>query len=92
MKIGDKLYCKKSITDKNNVYYKVNNYYIITSKKDDNVYYITSEKDDLKFDLSIPIKTIDMDDNLPFEDFFYTETEYRKLKLKKINESNLSKF
>jgi hypothetical protein len=84
MKIGDKIYCKKTLMyDIQELYfYKDKIYYIEEINKSD--IYITTEKN---INLRFSIKQQN-GDKYKLYDFFYTQQEYRKQKLLKLLKLN----
>lgn len=86
MKIGDKLYCIKTLRAQHTNYFIEDKIYYIEDILDFKIY-LNSEEDGLnvRFNTKQP-----NDDNFQIRDYFYTENDYRKAKLKtlfKINEN-----
>jgi hypothetical protein len=85
MKIGDKICCKKTLSSDYKVYYTKNKIYYITDIDDFDIYIKSEDNTSIRFNTKQPNH-----DNFQIRDYFYTETDYRKAKLKtlfKINEN-----
>ena len=78
MKVGDKVYCKKTYS----VLYKKQKEYTITKMLNNSMLIRSDTGDAFIFYDNICERITFM-----FSDYFYTEKEYRKIKLNKINES-----
>lgn len=83
MKKGDKLYCKKTLIHYNKKFFIKGKIYIVEEICDD-IIYIFDEFKNSSFHINEPNV-----DQYKLERYFYTNKEYRKIKIKKINESNL---
>lgn len=83
MKIGDKLYCKKTLRAQHTNFFIEDKIYYIEDILDFNIY-LNSEEDGLNVRFNLNSQN---DDNFKIKDYFYTENDYRKQKLKKINEN-----
>lgn len=83
MKHGDKIYCKKTYEIKSSeflnitrTWFIIDKQYIIQCNKLTNEYFIIDEEGDKNYVIL----------NEQFDKYFYTEKEYRKIKLEKIYE------
>lgn len=85
MRVGDKIYCKKSMKSikTGDVILKSGNYYIVT-QVDSNSIIIETEKYYYRF-IHSNHPYIDYDIYHKFNDYFLTANDYRKLKLQKLN-------
>jgi predicted methyltransferase len=90
MKVGDKVHCKKSRVFGDEFVYIKEKTYVITEIKN-NFVYVSSSICGTKIESFLMI--IKCNKKKPvyykFYDYFFTEQELRKQKLKRLNESNL---
>lgn len=84
MKVGDKIYCKKTlIYDSQELYFYKDKIYYIEEIDKKNIYLNTENNILLRFCIKLQ-----NGDKYKLYNFFYTKQEYRKLKLEKINKIN----
>lgn len=81
---GDKLYCKKTLNHFDLVFFYEGKIYTVINILNNDIR-ISDEVSSMSF-FDISQSSLD---EYRFEDYFMTNKEYRKLKLDKINESNL---
>lgn len=82
MKIGDKIYCKKTLSSDYKVYYTKNKIYYITDIDNFDIYIKSEDNKSIRFSLKPK-----NEDNFKIQNFFCSENDYRKLKLLKLNEN-----
>lgn len=90
LKIGDNVYCIKSIVHDNILYYSKNKTYKISDAKSDinNKYQLINILNELKEGYSWEFNILCQELNVyRFSDHFITQQQYRKLKLQKIHEN-----
>jgi hypothetical protein len=87
MKVGDEVYCIKS---RNNLNLKNNTYHILKIDNNKNDILISVEHNQIHINchyLYHNTSTLSKKNFYCFEEYFISESELRKLKLKKLNES-----
>jgi hypothetical protein len=86
MKAGDKLYCTKTLIHHGRIFFLENKLHKIESADNYNIE-IINDMSNLFLSSNFHLSPFNADDDYNFYDYFMTETAYRKLKLKKLNES-----
>ena len=82
MKVGDKVYCIKTLKHYNLTFFNKGKVYIIAQVRYGNIRISDDVSGSSEFNLLEPNK-----DEYKFHEYFITQKEYRKQKLKKINET-----